>query len=104
MMHEIEVDELFEFLQRGAEPFEDSPNSVIRRLLFLEDREDFPEKHERGSLYPLVAAGLLAIGDTVIHSRRDGVIYRGIITADGCIKVGDETHTTPSSALKTRLA
>ena len=35
-MHEIKVDdEVFEYLQRKAVPLVDTPNSVLRRVLFL---------------------------------------------------------------------
>jgi len=34
MMHKIEVDdEIMDFLKKHAEPFQDTPNSVLRRLL-----------------------------------------------------------------------
>ena len=39
-MHTILIDdEVWNFLKKFAEPFEDTPNSVIRRLLFKEDEE-----------------------------------------------------------------
>lgn len=38
MMHKIEVDEdVWIFMKKHAEPFEDSPNSVLRRLLLAND-------------------------------------------------------------------
>lgn len=40
MMHKIVVDEdVWSFLKRHAEPFEDSPNSVLRRLLLTKDHK-----------------------------------------------------------------
>jgi len=40
MMRKIEVDEdVWSFLKKNAEPFEDTPNSVLRRLLFGNDLE-----------------------------------------------------------------
>ena len=38
MMHKIEVDEdVWNLMKKHAEPFEDSPNSVLRRLLLVND-------------------------------------------------------------------
>ena len=43
MSREIEVDdEVFAVLQQEAEPFEDTPNTVLRRRLGLDADEDGP--------------------------------------------------------------
>ena len=43
-MQSIEVDsEVFEYLKKKAEPFVDTPNSVLRRILKI-DKEDKPKK------------------------------------------------------------
>ena len=40
-MHLIEIDEkIWSFLQQRAEPFVDTPNSVLKRLLFGEEKEE----------------------------------------------------------------
>ena len=40
-MHLIEIDEkIWSFLQQRAEPFVDTPNSVLKRLLFGEKKEE----------------------------------------------------------------
>ncbi len=44
--YKIEVDEeVWQFLKRNAEPFEDTPNSVLRRLLF--------RKNDKGALHEI---------------------------------------------------
>ncbi len=40
MMHKIEIDtEVWDFLKRHAEPFEDTPNTVLRRLLLPQKKQ-----------------------------------------------------------------
>ncbi|CAB1069296.1 hypothetical protein D1AOALGA4SA_643 [Olavius algarvensis Delta 1 endosymbiont] len=46
-MYSIDIDEKnWHFLQQNAEPFVDTPNSVLRRLLFKEDERREKEKKE----------------------------------------------------------
>jgi hypothetical protein len=59
-MKQIEIDEqLFEFLQKNAKPFIDTPNSVLRRLLRIGSNELIQEgKHKTdNSLFSKHSAG-----------------------------------------------
>ena len=47
MMHKIEVDEdVWAFMKKHAEPFEDSPNSVLRRLLLAANYKSICPQNE----------------------------------------------------------
>lgn len=53
-MHSIEIDEnVWRHLQAHAEPFIDTPNSVLNRLLFMRRKE--PPKEERPSKSPAMS-------------------------------------------------
>ena len=44
--HKIEVDErVWKYLKRKAEPFEDTPNSVLNRILFSERKPNLHRKN-----------------------------------------------------------
>jgi negative regulator of replication initiation len=46
-MHTIEIDEnLWSYLQKHAEPFVDTPNSVLKRILFDTSNAPSPTNHE----------------------------------------------------------
>jgi len=46
-MHTIEIDEtLWSYLQKHAEPFVDTPNSVLNRILFDTSNASSPTNHE----------------------------------------------------------
>ena len=46
-MHTIEIDEtIWGYLQKHAEPFVDTPNSVLNRLLFDTSKASFPSEDE----------------------------------------------------------
>jgi hypothetical protein len=48
--YRIDVDqEIFHFLKKHAEPFEDTPNSVLRRFLFGNDRKREEHRNETGA-------------------------------------------------------
>lgn len=51
-MYQIEVDEeVYNFLKQHAEPFEDTPNSVLRRFLPLKS-DEVEIKHDVGEVFP----------------------------------------------------
>jgi len=53
-MHTIEIDEtIWSYLQKHAEPFVDSPNSVLNRILFGASKET--QQKDRGSKKPAVS-------------------------------------------------
>jgi negative regulator of replication initiation len=53
-MHTIEIDEnVWLHLQKHAEPFIDTPNSVLNRLLFLTSKE--PPKKDRATKLPAMS-------------------------------------------------
>ena len=46
-MHTIEIDEnLWSYLQKHAEPFVDTPNSVLKPILFDTSNDPSPTNHE----------------------------------------------------------
>lgn len=54
--YKIDVDEeIWQFLKKNAEPFEDTPNSVLKRLLFggTESRAEAPVKTHTANDFPV---------------------------------------------------
>jgi hypothetical protein len=115
-MHQIEVDDdVMRLLKGAAEPFTDTPNSVLRRVLGIDPghqtaagtpgngalrttRPSTAEISER-PLRRLIAAGLLSPGDTLALPRpRLGVLYEATVLEDGRIDTGDECFDKPSPA------
>lgn len=97
---QIEVDdEVYAVLKREAEPFVDTPNDVLRRLLLGEEPEPTPGKP--GDLMPLLQAGRLRAGDRLIHHQpRKGRTFTAEVTEDGYIKLEDgRKFAAPSPAL-----
>ncbi|MEV4427726.1 hypothetical protein AB0K23_20500 [Streptomyces sp. NPDC049602] len=84
--HTITVDaEVFERLQREAQPLIDTPNSVLRRLLALDSTAVRP-----GALAPLLAAGRLQPEQQLIWRRRNlGQEYRAHVTTEGHLRLDD---------------
>lgn len=113
-MHRIEVDDdVFAQLQQLAEPFVDTPNTVIRRLLAQSVPPDggstppplpMPRKRYRnrrtGELMPFLTSGVLRTDDTLFYAKRNGEFHRGVVTNDGWIEVDGQTYSSPSGALK----
>lgn len=119
-MHKIEVDdEVFALLQQLAVPFVDTPNSVLRRELLATKKDQqsgkvaptdpprpkpVPKLHNRtGELMPFITSGKIQVDDVLIHTRRNGESYQGIVTNDGWIKINGNTYASPSGALKSCL-
>lgn len=95
-------DEVFAFLQRQAEPFVDTANDVLRRLL-LGGTPKQPARTNRrgGDLLPYVQAGMLQVGDELTHEqKRKGQLHRAVVTEDGCIEAAGQIFHKVSPALK----
>ena len=102
-MPTIRVDaQVYARLQREAKPFVDTPNSVLRRLLGLEDSSDHPADRQCqvGELLPLIEAGLLQVGDTLEWRRRSSTHYATVME-DGQLRLEDGSiFASPSAAGK----
>ncbi|MER5935440.1 hypothetical protein [Streptomyces sp. NPDC002054] len=119
----IQVDEeVYTALQLAARPFIDTtPNSVLRRLLGLDDEERTdtgtaagpipagpPEParrvvrvKRRGGLLPLIESGRLRANQRLVWKRRNhGEEYHATVLANGEIRLEHDNsrHRTPSSA------
>ncbi|WP_158073003.1 restriction system modified-DNA reader domain-containing protein [Streptomyces kebangsaanensis] len=88
-------DEVFERLQREAQPLIDTPNSVLRRLLALDARPVRP-----GPLGPLLDAGLLEPGQRLVWRRRNlAQRYLAYVTPEGRLRLDDgRIYDSPSGA------
>jgi Restriction Enzyme Adenine Methylase Associated len=122
----IEIDdEVLAFLKSKAEPFVDTPNDVLRRLLLhdsagtaslvagtaLTERKPRmkpgpllkpPLGRRPGALIRLIEEGLIKEDDLLTHRRkRAGLTFLARVTDDGWVKIssGDE-FSSPSPALK----
>ncbi len=84
--HSITVDaEVFARLQREAKPLIDTPNSVLRRLLALDEASTQP-----GALAKLLAAGLLKPEQRLTWRRRNlGQEHHAHVTAGGGLRLED---------------
>ncbi|MGA4902835.1 hypothetical protein ACPCAJ_34715 [Streptomyces griseoincarnatus] len=102
--HTIVVDhEVYERLQREAEPFVDDPNTVLRRLLHLGGEATMATRRRRSSVAPLLAAGLLTPGQRLTWRRRNlGETHTAYVTEGGYLRLEDGTVCdSPSGACET---
>jgi hypothetical protein len=93
-------DEVYERLQRQAKPFVDTPNSVLRKLLGLEDSNPPPVRGESrvGELLPLIEAGVLQPGETLEWRRRSST-HNAVVLRDGRLQLEDgSVFASPSAA------
>ncbi|QKW08839.1 DUF4357 domain-containing protein [Streptomyces sp. NA04227] len=96
-------DEVFAELQSRAEPFVDTPNAVLRRLLHLDsagtDWAARPQGRDQ-SLAPLIAAGRLRAGQRLVWRRRNlKQVHHAVVLEGGDLRLEDgSVHSTPSSA------
>lgn len=90
-------DEVYEELKRRAEPFVDTPDSVLRRVLALDSPA---ESGKTGKLFVLVEAGLLTAGEEVFWMRhRLGVRHVATVMANGSLRLADgRVAKSPSGA------
>lgn len=121
-MTSIQIDdEVMARLKGMAEPFVDTPNDVLRRVLGLDSSADetisglgggntpLPRpikryrNRKRGDLMTLIEAGLLQVDDILVYKKRTGEEYLGVVTNDGWITVNDEPYFSPSGALKSAV-
>ncbi|MFF5291348.1 restriction system modified-DNA reader domain-containing protein [Paractinoplanes globisporus] len=101
MMPTIRVDDdVYDWLQRRAKPFVDTPNSVLRRELKIGTAAT-PAAHGRaGELNALVQAGLLRADEELIWKRR-GVSHRAVVTSGGALELEDgRIFESPSGAAR----
>ncbi|MGW2115497.1 restriction system modified-DNA reader domain-containing protein [Streptomyces zhihengii] len=94
-------DEVYADLQSRAEPFVDTPNSVLRRLLGLSAHTDGEEvPRSGGTLAPLLDQGRLTVGDVLVWTRRNlRREHRAEVLANGDLRLEDgSVHSTPSGA------
>jgi Restriction Enzyme Adenine Methylase Associated len=112
-MHSIEIDDqVLAHLQGLAQPFVDSPNDVLRRILFSRNGNDKPlpptmimklaadPTRRAGVLKQYIDQGLIEPGDLLVYVQpRLGRTFRGSITEDGWIDAGGEVFAKPSPSL-----
>ncbi|MFG2388133.1 hypothetical protein ACGFYF_04545 [Streptomyces lavendulae] len=89
--HAITVDdEVFERLQREAQPLVDTPNSVLRRILKMDGPSGAGHRRRKPSLAPLLAKGLVHPGQRLTWQRRHlGVTYAAQVTEEGRMRLED---------------
>ncbi|MEV5826055.1 hypothetical protein AB0L25_10800 [Spirillospora sp. NPDC052242] len=100
-MPTIRIDaDVYAWLEKQAVGFDD-PNSVLRRLAGLDGKaEPQAEGEEEGKLLPLIKAGRLKAGDTLVwHRPRKNETHHATVTERGCIRLADgRIFTQPSPA------
>lgn len=91
-------DDVYRRLQEEATPFEDTPDSVLRRLLGME--ASVPSSDGPGELLPYVEHGRIAAGDELCWERpRRGERHLATVTGNGEIELSDgRRFTSPSGA------
>ncbi|MEV7137840.1 hypothetical protein [Streptomyces tauricus] len=98
-------DEVFAALQNLAEPFVDTPNSTLRKLLGLSGTAAHGTPVGRSSirdqsLAPLLADGRLKAGQWLVWHRRNlKQVHRAVVLDNGDLRLKDgSVHSTPSGA------
>ncbi|MGV9298314.1 restriction system modified-DNA reader domain-containing protein [Amycolatopsis sp. NPDC003676] len=93
-------DEVFNELQRRAEPLVDTPDTVLRKALGLTATL---VSGKTGRLLPLLRTGKLAAGDQLVwHRKRAGKIHRATVLSNGSMQLEDgRTAHSPSGACAT---
>ncbi|WP_246039431.1 MGMT family protein [Glycomyces buryatensis] len=104
----IEISErLYRYIQQRAVPLEDSVDSVLTRLLGLDDDTSSTtpstpntSSATKGALAPLIRAGLLREGDDLRWNRtKKGVAYSAKVGPDGTIRLeSGQLADSPSGA------
>lgn len=99
-------DEVYAMLQAEAEPFTDTPNSVLRRKLGLKREgsggtQNAPSPRD-SKVGNLLAAGLLHPKDALSWRRpQKGQHFRAFVTDDGRLRLEDGSiHDSPSAAAR----
>ncbi|WP_327403229.1 hypothetical protein OG194_26125 [Streptomyces sp. NBC_01288] len=99
--HTIVVDDdVYERLQREAEPFVDNPNTVLRRLLDLGQEGAEAGRRRKPSLASLLTAGVLSPEQRLTWRRRNlGVTHTAYVTEGGYLRLEDGSiRDSPSGA------
>ncbi|HEX3592106.1 MAG TPA: hypothetical protein VHV74_21005 [Pseudonocardiaceae bacterium] len=93
-------DEVFSELKWRAEALVDTPDSVLRRILGLDDTRT---SGKTGDLLPLLRSGDLSAGDQLVWRRpRAGQVHHATVLASGCLRLADgSTATSLSGACAT---
>ncbi|HVF04912.1 MAG TPA: hypothetical protein VNA20_08740 [Frankiaceae bacterium] len=98
----IDIDnDVYAYLERHARGFE-TPNDVLRRLLDVPPAPaGAPARGPRGALAPLLDAGLVKPGDSLVHTQvRKGRTFRATIDAAGWVTTEQGRYRAPSPALR----
>ena len=100
-------DDVFAALQREARPFIDTPNSMLRKLVGLEETGGGstatpPSSPAPGRLQQLLQEGHLKDHEVLIWPRRQhGQTFRATVTEGGGIRLEDGRHfDSPSGAAR----
>ncbi|WP_103503614.1 MULTISPECIES: DUF4357 domain-containing protein [unclassified Streptomyces] len=98
-------DDVFAELQSRAEPFVDTPNSTLRKLLGLPPSETSASNpagasQRDQSLVPLLADGRLGAGQRLVWKRRNlKREHHAVVLSTGELRLDDgSVHSTPSGA------
>ncbi|MEU2897215.1 restriction system modified-DNA reader domain-containing protein [Streptomyces sp. NPDC001273] len=99
-------DEVYEELQKRATPFVDTPNSTLRRVLGLPEKETqsgsamTASSSPEPALRPLLADRRLRPGQRLVWRRRNlNREHYAEVLEDGTLRLEDgSVHGTPSSA------
>ena len=105
MSHTIRVStRVYRRLQELAKPFEDTPDTVLVRVLGLGLGLDEQDKSRRessaGELQPLIDSHQLSPGDELVWERpRRRERFTAVVTDNGCLRLGDgRIFPSPSGA------
>ncbi|MFE1397226.1 hypothetical protein ACFW53_04720 [Nocardiopsis dassonvillei] len=100
-------DEVYAALQERAQPFVDTPNDVLRRVLGLDPQDTEStdgSENARGALADMIASGVLSPGEKLVWERvRLGTQHTATVTAGGRVRLdeGDAPpFKTPSGAAR----
>lgn len=100
-LHKIDIDdEVYGLLKQAATPLVDTPNSVLRRLLGLDQDTLASKPGSNPPLASLVACGRLSAGQRLTwHRRNHKKTHIAVVTKDGRLRLEDgTTHKSPSGA------
>lgn len=100
-MPRIDIDQdIYDELAKHARGFE-QPNQVLRRLILGEKQTNVVDRSRpRGSLAPLLDAGLMKPGDRLIHyQKRKKATHTATVEADGNVRTRLGLYRDTSPAL-----
>ena len=99
-MYAIEIDEtLWAYLQQHAEPFVDTPNSVLKRLLFEGHDDDDEDDDEAGAVFKIPSVSVK--GSPISLSQIFEVLYEmevnGYTRTQATNRVAKQRGTAPQT-------